>query len=158
MAQYPSTNSEDRESTLSSSIAEQQSSNRFDTFSLEELLQIVDNGMDTDGAPLNNNDLDAIQVRIVSWRRLQNEVQGAKNDLKRRGRADDDVIEGVPGFNKHSSEAKAIVRNSSLFSISCLRPLLCGAEDAEDVPAGAEPKRKRDRKGKATCMPRLLSI
>ncbi|KAK9372912.1 uncharacterized protein V1513DRAFT_486596 [Lipomyces chichibuensis] len=97
MSHYSSTSSEDHESMPSSPTIEQPSLNRFDTFSLEELLQIVDEGMDTDGAPLNNNDLDAIQARIVCWRRLHNEVQGAKNELKRRGRNDDDVSESVPG-------------------------------------------------------------
>ncbi|KAK9427233.1 hypothetical protein V1505DRAFT_417614 [Lipomyces doorenjongii] len=140
MAQYPSTNSEDRESTLSSSIAEQQSSNRFDTFSLEELLQIVDDGMDTDGAPLNNNDLHAIQVRIVSWRRLQNEVQGAKNDLKRRGRADDDVIEGVPGkrIDIKYDEVDLLTLKSSF------RAWTDWKADLERVWAGATWKYQRD--------------
>ncbi|KAK9371526.1 uncharacterized protein V1513DRAFT_37842, partial [Lipomyces chichibuensis] len=97
MSHYSSTSSEDHESMPSSPTIEQPSLNRFDTFSLEELLQIVDEGKDTDGAPLNNNDLDAIQARIVRWRRLHNEAQGAKNELKRRGRHDDDVSESVPG-------------------------------------------------------------
>ncbi|KAK9326488.1 hypothetical protein V1520DRAFT_378543, partial [Lipomyces starkeyi] len=95
MSHY-STDSEGRQYIASSSTAEQQSSTHFDTFSLEELLQIVDEGMDGDGTPLNNKDLDAIQSRIIHWRRVLNETQGARNDLKRQGRGDDDGMEGVP--------------------------------------------------------------
>ncbi|KAK9481439.1 hypothetical protein V1527DRAFT_504788, partial [Lipomyces starkeyi] len=76
MSQHSSTDSEDTESLLPSPTRERQRINGFDTFSLEELLQIVNDGRDADGAPLSNNDLNAIQVRIACWRRLQHEVQG----------------------------------------------------------------------------------
>ncbi|KAK9233752.1 hypothetical protein V1525DRAFT_428889 [Lipomyces kononenkoae] len=76
-------------------LKEPQRTNGFGTFSLEELLQIVDDGMDGDGVPLSNDDLDAIEVRIACWRRLQDEVQGARNDRKRRERNDNDITEYV---------------------------------------------------------------
>ncbi|KAK9241692.1 hypothetical protein V1506DRAFT_550009 [Lipomyces tetrasporus] len=96
--------------------------------------------MDTDGAPLNNNDLDAIQARIVCWRRLQNEVQGAKNDLNRRGRGDDDVIEGVPGkrIDIKYDEVDPLTLKSSF------RAWTDWKADLERVWAGATWKYQRD--------------
>ncbi|KAK9489932.1 hypothetical protein V1508DRAFT_406733 [Lipomyces doorenjongii] len=54
-------------------------------------------GKDSEGTPLNNSDLDAIQTRIACWRRLWNEAHGVRNDLKRRDRGDNDAIEKFPG-------------------------------------------------------------
>ncbi|KAK9327425.1 hypothetical protein V1520DRAFT_387482 [Lipomyces starkeyi] len=138
MSQQSPTNSEGREFTPSSSIAAQQS--RFDTFSLQELLQIVDEGMDSDGAPLTNNDLNAIQARIVCWRRLHNEVQGAKNDLKRRDRGNDDVIEGIPDkrIDIKYDEVESLTLKSSF------RAWTDWKADLERVWAGATWKYQRD--------------
>ncbi|KAK9241747.1 hypothetical protein V1506DRAFT_174602 [Lipomyces tetrasporus] len=49
MSQYSSRDSEGPEYIPSPSTAEQQPSIQFETFSLEELLQIVEDGMDSDG-------------------------------------------------------------------------------------------------------------
>ncbi|KAK9350124.1 hypothetical protein V1523DRAFT_115371 [Lipomyces doorenjongii] len=73
MSQHSSTDSEDWEPMQSPSTVDQHiSTTRFDILSLAELLEIVNEGKDSEGTPLNNSDLDAIQTRIASWRRLWN--------------------------------------------------------------------------------------
>lgn len=69
---------------------------RFNTLTLEDLLNTVSDGKDKDGVSLDNSDLDAIQVRISLWRRLLKEAEGARNDLKRRDREDDNESENPP--------------------------------------------------------------
>ncbi|KAK9354711.1 hypothetical protein V1523DRAFT_407520 [Lipomyces doorenjongii] len=61
-----------------STVDQHMSTTRFDTLSLEELLEIVNEGKDSEGTPLNNSDIDAIQTRIACWRRLWNEAQGVR--------------------------------------------------------------------------------
>ncbi|KAK9427042.1 hypothetical protein V1505DRAFT_417712 [Lipomyces doorenjongii] len=133
MSQHSSTDSEDWEPMQSPSTVDQHmSTTRFDTLSLEELLEIVNEGKDSEGTPLNNSDLDAIQTRIAS--------QGVRNDLKRRDRGDDDAIEQIPGkrIDIKYDEVDQLTLKSSF------RAWTDWKADLERVWAGAPWKYQRD--------------
>ena len=112
---------------------------RFDKLTLEDLLNIVNDGKDKDGVPLGNNDLDAIQVRIALWRRLQKEAEGARNDRKRRDR-DDDNDENTPAkrIDIKYDEVDSLTLKSSF------RAWTDWKADLERVWAGAPWKYERD--------------
>lgn len=113
---------------------------RFDTLSLEDLLKAADNGRDKDGAPITNNDLDAIMARVARWRRLRNEVQGARKDLKRRGREDDTDSENTPSKRVDIKYDEV----DSLTLKSTFRAWTDWKADLERVWAGAPWKYQRD--------------
>ncbi|KAK9366555.1 hypothetical protein V1509DRAFT_660022 [Lipomyces kononenkoae] len=92
------------------------------------------------GETFNNDDLDAIQAKIARWRRLRKEAQGAKNDLKRRERGDDEFIEGGSGkrIDIKYDEVESLTLTSSF------RAWTDWNADLERVWAGASWKYERD--------------
>jgi hypothetical protein len=138
MAEHHSVDREHTPPTPSHPL-ENPSPTRFDTLTLEDLLNVVSDGTDKDGTPLDNNDLDAIQVRIARWRRLRKEAEGARNDLKRRDREDDD-IENVPAkrIDIKYDEVDSLTLKSSF------RAWTDWKADLERVWAGAPWKYERD--------------